>query len=197
MRRIVVSEFVTLDGVIQDPGGVGEIEEGGWNIPYIDEEFGKYKFDELSASDALLLGRVTYQGFAAAWPEASHTETEGEYADMMNNYPKYVVSTTLDKAEWNNSHMIRADVMEEISKLKHKPGKDILIFGSGKLVQTLIQQDLIDEYRLQVHPVLLGNGKRLFPDGNTLKLKLVETRSFPSGVIVLVYQPDRDDKKDA
>ncbi|HLO16435.1 MAG TPA: dihydrofolate reductase family protein [Anaerolineales bacterium] len=196
MRKIVVSEFVTLDGVMQDPGGVGEIEGGGWNIPYVDEEFGKYKFDELSASEALLLGRVTYQGFAAAWPEASHTETEGEYANMMNSYPKYVVSTTLKQVEWNNSHLIKTDVIEEVSKLKQQSGKDILIFGSGELIQTLMQHDLIDEYRLQVHPLVLGNGKRLFKDGNSTKLKLVETKPFPSGVILLVYQPDRHKKND-
>ena len=175
MRKIVVSEFVTLDGIVQDPGGVGEIEGGGWNIPYVNEEFAKYKFDELSASNALLLGRVTYQGFAAAWPDASHTETEGDYATMMNSYPKYVVSTTLDKAAWNNSHLIKANVVEEVSKLKQQPGKDILVFGSGELVQMLMQHGLIDEYHLQVHPVVLGSGKRLFAEGSTATLKLVET----------------------
>lgn len=189
MRKIIVSEFLTLDGVMQDPGGVGEIEGGGWNIPYVDEEFGKYKFDELSASDALLLGRVTYEGFAAAWPEASHTETEGEYATMMNSYPKYVVSTTLDKVVWNNSHLIKDNLVEEVSKLKQQPGKGILIFGSGELVQTLMQRGLIDEYHLQVHPVVLGNGKRLFKDGNNATLKLVETKPFSSGMVVLVYRP--------
>ncbi len=189
MRKIVVSEFVTLDGVIQDPGGVGEIERGGWNIPYVNDEFAKYKFDELSASDALLLGRVTYQGFAAAWPDASHTETEGDYATMMNSCPKYVVSTTLDKAAWNNSHLIKANVVEEVSKLKQQPGKDILVFGSGELVQMLMQHGLVDEYHLQVHPVVLGSGKRLFGEGSTMPLKLVETKPFSSGVVALTYQP--------
>lgn len=189
MRKIVVSEFVTLDGVIQDPGGVGEIERGGWNIPYVNDEFAKYKFDELSASDALLLGRVTYQGFAAAWPDASHTETGGDYATMMNSYPKYVVSTTLDQAAWNNSHLIKANVVEEVSKLKQQPGKDILVFGSGELVQMLMQHGLIDEYHLQIHPVVLGSGKRLFRDGSTTNLRLVETQTFSSGVVALTYQP--------
>jgi dihydrofolate reductase len=189
MRKIVVSEFVTLDGVIQDPGGVGEIEGGGWNIPYVNDEFAKYKFDELSASDALLLGRVTYQGFAAAWPDASHTETEGGYATMMNSYPKYVVSTTLDKAAWNNSHLIKANVVEEVSKLKQQPGKDILVFGSGELAQMLMHHGLIDEYHLQVHPVVLGGGKRLFGEGSTTTLELVETQTFSSGIVALTYQP--------
>ncbi len=189
MRKIVVSEFVTLDGVMQDPGGVGEIEGGGWNIPYVNEEFAKYKFDELASSDALLLGRVTYEGFAAAWPDPSHVETEGEYAIMMNRYPKYVVSTTLDKAAWNNSHPIKANVPVEISRLKQQPGKDILVFGSGELVQTLIQHGLVDEYHLQIHPVVLGSGKRLFRDSNNIVLKLVDTVPFSSGAIALTYQP--------
>jgi dihydrofolate reductase len=141
MRKVVVSEFLTLDGVMQDPGGVGEIEGGGWNMPYMDDEFGQFKFDELAASDALLLGRVTYQGFAAAWPEASHTETEGEFAVMMNSYPKYVVSTTLRKVDWNNSHLIKKNFAEEITKLKRQAGKDILVSGSGQLVQTLCNLD--------------------------------------------------------
>jgi dihydrofolate reductase len=191
MRKVVVSEFVTLDGVMQDPGGVGEIEQGGWNIPYMNNEFGAYKDDELSASDALLLGRVTYEGFAAAWPDPSHIDTEGEYATMMNSYPKYVVSTTLRKVDWNNSHLIKANVIEEVSRLKQQPGKDILIFGSGVLVQTLMRHNLIDEYHLQVHPIVLGNGKRLFQDGIKVTLKLVDTKPFSSGVIALTYQPSQ------
>jgi dihydrofolate reductase len=185
----VVSEFVTLDGVMQDPGGEGEIEHGGWNIPYVNDEFAKYKVDELAASDALLLGRVTYQGFAKAWPDPSHADTEDAYTTMMNHYPKYVVSTTLDKATWNNSHLIKSNVVEEISRLKQQPGKDILVFGSGELVQTLMQHSLIDEYHLQVHPVVLGQGKRLFRDGNNVVLKLVDTVPFSSGAIALTYQP--------
>jgi dihydrofolate reductase len=189
MRKVVVSEFLTLDGVMQDPGGVGEIESGGWNIPYMNEEFGQYKFNELAASDALLLGRVTYEGFAAAWPEESHVETEGEFAVMMNSYPKYVVSTTLDKAQWNNSHLIKTNVKEEISKLKQQPGKDILIFGSGNLVQSLMDYGLIDEYHLQIHPVILGHGKRLFQEGNNVKLSLVDSKVTGPGIVILTYQP--------
>jgi dihydrofolate reductase len=193
MRKLVVSEFLTLDGVMQDPGGVGEIKGGGWNIPYMNEEFGQYKFDELAASDALLLGRVTYEGFAAAWPEESHVETEGEFAVMMNSYPKYVVSTTLDKVEWNNSHLIKANVMEEISNLKQQPGKNILISGSGKLVQSLMEHGLIDEYHLQIHPIVLGHGNQLFQDGSHVKLKLIDSKTTSNGVILLTYQPDREE----
>lgn len=186
MRRLVVSEFVTLDGVMQDPGGVGEIERGGWSMPYWHEEIGKVKFDELFASDALLLGRVTYEGFAAAWPGQSD---EAGFADRMNGIAKYVVSTTLKDPQWNNSRVIQGNVVEEIAELKRQPGHDILVGGSGQLVQTLMRNNLVDEYRLLVYPVMLGEGKRLFKDGSYVKLKLVEARSVPSGVALLRYEP--------
>lgn len=179
MRKVIASEFVSLDGVMEDPS---------WTFQFRSEESGKFKFDELSASDALLLGRVTYEGFAAAWPHM--TEQYGEYADMMNGYPKFVVSTTLEEPlEWNNSTLIKGNVAEEVSRLKQQPGKDILIFGSGDLVNTLMQHDLIDEYRLMVFPVVVGSGKRLFGDGTVKTLELVETKTFGSGVVVLTYQP--------
>jgi dihydrofolate reductase len=179
MRRVIASEFVSLDGVMEDPS---------WTFQFTSEEQGKFKFDELSVSDTLLLGRVTYEGFAAAWPHM--TEQYGEYADMMNGYPKYVVSTSLEEAEWNNSTLIKENVAEEVSRLKQQPGGDILIFGSGDLVNTLMQHDLIDEYRLMVFPVVVGSGKRLFKDGiETKVLRLVETKTFGSGVVVLSYQP--------
>ncbi len=179
MRRVIASEFVSLDGVMEDPS---------WTFQFTSEEQGKFKFDELSVSDALLLGRLTYEGFAAAWPHM--TEQYGEYADMMNGYPKYVVSTSLEEAEWNNSTLIKENVAEEVSRLKQQPGKDILIFGSGDLVNTLMQHDLIDEYRLMVFPVVVGSGKRLFKDGiETKVLRLVDTKTFGSGVVVLSYQP--------
>src|SRR5512146_557480 len=141
MRRLVVSEFVTLDGVMQDPGGVGEIERGGWSMPYWHEEIGKVKFDQLFASDALLLGRVTYEGFASAWPD--QTDEQG-FADRINSLPKYVVSTTLQEATWNNSTLILGNVPEEVTRLKQQPGQDILIYGSADLTRTLMQHDLID-----------------------------------------------------
>jgi len=180
MRRVIASEFVSLDGVMEDPS---------WTFQFTSEEQGKFKFDELSASDALLLGRVTYEGFAAAWPHM--TEQAGEYAEMMNGYPKFVVSTTLEEPlEWNNSSLIKENVAEEVSRLKQQPGKDILIFGSADLVNTLMRHDLIDEYRLMVFPVVVGSGKRLFGDGiDTKVLRLVETKTFGSGVVVLSYQP--------
>ena len=188
MRKVVASEFVSLDGVMEDPG---------WTFQFASEEQEKFKFAELAASDTLLLGRVTYESFAAAWPNmaeqyAGPRRAElGEYADMMNGYPKYVVSETLEEPlEWNNSRLIEGNVAEEVSRLKQQPGKDILIFGSGDLVNTLMQLDLIDEYRLMVFPVVVGSGKYLFRDGNDTKaLRFVETKAFVSGVVVLSYQP--------
>ena len=176
MRKIIASEYVSLDGVMEEPA---------WTAPYWNDEIAMFKFDELFASDALLLGRVTYQGFAKAWP--SMTDEQG-FADRMNSLPKYVASTTLDKAEWNAS-LIKTNIAEEITKLKQQPGQDLLIYGSGALVQTLIQHNLIDEYRLLVYPIVLGSGKRLFKDGITTTLKLVETTPFSSGVVALTYQP--------
>jgi dihydrofolate reductase len=186
MRKVVVTEFITLDGVIEDPGGAEAFKYAGWSMPYWDEGIGKIKFDELFAADALLLGRVTYEGFAAAWPSQSD---EAGFADRMNGIHKHVVSTTLQKADWNNSTIIKGNVPEEVAKLKQQPGQDILVFGSAALIQTLIQHNLVDQYTLLVYPVVLGTGKRLFQNDSNTKLKLVETQSFPSGVVLLVYQP--------
>lgn len=186
MRKVIVSEFVTLDGVIEDPGGSEKTPHGGWSFQFWSDEAGKYKFDEIFASDALLLGRVTYQGFAAAWPAVTD---ESGFADRMNGLPKYVVSTTLNEAAWNNSTLIKANIAEEVSRLKQQPGKDILVSGSGRLVRTLMQHGLVDEYRLMVHPIVLGGGKRLFDGVTDLSLlKLIETKTFSSGVVLLVYQ---------
>jgi dihydrofolate reductase len=179
MRKIVVAEFLSLDGVMEEPA---------WTFPYWNDEIAKFKYDELFASDAHLLGRVTYQGFAAAWP--SRTDEAG-FADRMNGLPKYVVSTTLEKAEWNNSTIIKENVADEISKLKQQSGQDILVAGSATLVNTLMEHNLIDEYHLLVYPVVLGSGKRLFKDGSKTNLKLVETKSFSSGVVALIYHPDK------
>ena len=178
MRNIIVTEFITLDGVTEAPEK--------WSFPFWNDEISKFKHDELFASDALLLGRVTYQGFAAAWP--SRTDKQG-YADRINSLPKYVVSTTLEKPEWNNSTLIKANVAEEIAKLKQQPGQDIVIHGSNTLVRALMPHNLIDEYRLLVYPIVLGSGKRLFQDGSNATLKLVETKPFSSGVVALTYQP--------
>jgi dihydrofolate reductase len=179
MRKIVATEYVTLDGVMHEPGQ--------WSGQFFNDEAVKFKYDELFASDALLLGRVTYEGFAKAWPTMTGT---GDFGERMNGIPKYVVSTTLTNPEWNNSHVISANVVEEISKLKQDPGQDILLAGSGVLLHTLMENDLVDEYRLMLHPIVLGSGKRLFENENQTKtLKLVETKPFASGIVVLTYHP--------
>jgi dihydrofolate reductase len=178
VRKVVLAEFLSLDGVMEAPEK--------WSFQFWNDEVAKFKRDELFASDAHLLGRVTYQIFASAWP--SRTDEEG-FADRMNSLPKYVVSTTLKKAEWKNSHLIRENVVEEVSKLKQQPGQDILVAGSATLVQTLIRHDLIDEYHLLVFPVVLGSGKRLFKDEGKATLKLMETKTFSSGVVLLSYRP--------
>ncbi len=195
MRNVIASEFITLDGIMEDPGGAEGFEHGGWSRQFFSDEYAKYKYDELFASGALLLGRVTYQGFAKAWPSRTDKDlpdTFKGFADRMNSIPKYVVSTTLLKAEWNNSKLIRGTVAEEVSRLKQQPGQDILLAGSGTLLRTLMQHDLIDEYRLMVHPVVLGSGKRLFQDANVKRvLRLAGIKTFSSGIIVLTYQSDR------
>ncbi len=186
MGRIVVTEFVSLDGVMEDPGGAEDFQHGGWSFEFSrGEEGDKFKLDEAFESDALLLGRVTYQGFAAAWPSR-----EGEFADKFNTMPKYVVSSTLEEPEWNNTTVLQGDVVEEVSKLKQAVDGDIVVHGSARLVQTLVEHDLVDELRLMVFPVVLGSGKRLFGDTSDKKrLKLVESKTVGDGVTVLTFQP--------
>jgi dihydrofolate reductase len=191
MRKIVVTEYMTLDGVMQDPGGAGEFAGGGWSQAYWSDEIAKVKFDELFASDAMLLGRVTYDGFAAAWPSVTD---EAGFADRMNGLPKYVVSTTLTDPSWNNSHVIRENIIAEITALKQREGQDILVHGSGQLVQALIANHLVDRYHLLVYPVVVGAGKRLFKDGADAKLRLIEARSFATGVTLLRYEPTEPDQ---
>src|SRR5262245_58080181 len=188
MRKVVAAEYMTVDGVMTDPGGVGEIEQGGWSNPYFDDELAAYQTDQLFASDALLLGRVTFEGFAAAWP--SMEETEGEFAVRMNALPKFVASTTLrEPLAWNGT-LLTGDVADEVAKLKERPGQDLLIYGSGELVNTLHTHGLIDEYRLMVFPVTLGTGKHLFRDGaEKRELKLSEASMTGSGVALLTYGP--------
>src|SRR5436309_15961052 len=175
MRKIIVSEYVTLDGVMEDPGGAEGFKHGGWSFGFGGADQQQYKFEELFKADALLLGRRTYEGFAAAWPNMPGT---GAYGERMNSLPKYVASTTLSEMTWNAS-LIKGDLAEEVSRLKQEPGQDMLVFGSCELVYTLTQLDLIDEYRLMVFPLVLGSGKRIFRDGSEKKtLKLVETKTF-------------------
>jgi dihydrofolate reductase len=176
MRKVVVTEYVTLDGVMENPS---------WTGPYWNDEIARFKFDELFESDALLLGRVTYEGFAKAWP--SMTDEQG-FADRMNSLPKFVASRMLEATEWNAS-LIKADVAEAVATLKQQPGQNLLVYGSGDLVQTLMQHGLVDEYRLLVYPVVRGSGKRLFKDGNTATLRLMDTKMFSSGVVALTYEP--------
>jgi dihydrofolate reductase len=186
MGKIVVTEFISMDGVIEDPGGSEDYEHSGWSFQ-IDrgEEGNQFKLDETMATDALLLGRVTFEGFADAWPSR-----DGEFADKFNSMPKFVVSTTLDKPEWNNSTVISGDVAREVGKLKEQFANDVAVHGSAQLVNTLKEHDLVDEYRLMVFPVVLGKGKRLFSDGGGLTpLKLSEAKQVGAdGVIILTYQ---------
>jgi dihydrofolate reductase len=190
MSKVVVSEFVSLDGVMEDPGGAEGFEHGGWTFQFDrGPEGNKFKLDELFAADALLLGRVTYQGFAKAWP--SITDDEG-FADKMNSMRKYVVSTTLSDAEatWNNTTVIRGDAVAEIARLKAQPGGDLLVAGSRQLAQTLVERGLVDEYRLMVFPIVLGSGKRLFQDvGTVARLALRDATTAGSGIVLLTYQP--------
>ncbi len=187
MGRIVVSEFVTLDGIMEDPGGAEGFSRGGWAFQFERGPAGdKFKLDEVMAAGSLLLGRRTYQGFAEAWPSRT-----GEFADKMNGMPKVVVSTTLKQPAWNNTRVISTNIPAELSKLRSTSAGDILVAGSGQLVHTLAENHLVDEYRLMVYPVLLGQGKRLFPDGGErTALKLVESQPVGSGIIILIYHPE-------
>jgi dihydrofolate reductase len=186
VSSLIATEFVSLDGVMEDPGGSENFEHGGWSFKLErGEEGDQFKLNETLQSDALLLGRVTYQGFAEAWPSRT-----GEFADKFNSMPKFVVSTTLEDPEWNNTTVIKGHVAEEVAKLKQRPGGDIVIHGSAQLVQALLEDDLIDEYRLMVFPIVLGRGKRLFRDtGKATTLKLVDSKTVGAGVLILTYQP--------
>jgi len=190
--RIVVTEFVSLDGVMEDPGGAENFKHGGWSFEISrGEEGDKFKLDEAFSSEALLLGRVTYEGFAEAWPAR-----EGEFADKFNSMPKYVVSSTLDEPEWNSSTVLKGDVSEEVAKLKQEQDGDIVVHGSARLVQTLVEHDLVDEFRLMVYPVVLGSGKRLFGETSDKKpLRLVDSKVVGDGVAILIYEPVGEDSK--
>jgi dihydrofolate reductase len=185
MGKIVVTEFVSLDGVVEDPGGSEDFEYGGWSFDFDrGAEGDEFKLDETRASAALLLGRVTYEGFAAAWPSR-----EGEFADLFNSLPKYVVSSTLTQPEWTNSTVLEpGGLVEGVSKLKNEADGDVVVHGSVRLAQTLIAHDLVDEVRLMVFPVVLGTGKRLFADtGQKRTLRLVDSKVVGDGVVILTY----------
>jgi dihydrofolate reductase len=194
MRKMVVSEFVSLDGVMQAPGGAEEDTEGGfthggWTGPYWHDDLGAHFFQAMRECDALLLGRKTWQGHGAAFEPMPDGDPFG---DVMNSIPKYVVSTTLtDVSAWRNSTLIKDHVVEQVRALKAQPGKNILTDGSSVLVHTLAQNDLVDEYSLLVYPLVLGGGKKVFPDGLWAGLRLVETRTFPTGVVLMRYAVER------
>lgn len=194
MRKLVVTEFLSLDGVMQAPGAPEEDTEGGfryggWAMPYGDEVMGQAAAEGMAATDTHLFGRKTYEIMASHWP---HAPADDPFAQHLNNVEKYVVSTTLQKAEWQNSTIIDGDVAEQVAKLKEQPGKDIAVLGSGKLVQTLIENDLVDEYSLTVYPIVLGSGKKLFPDSDQArKLKLVDSKPTTTGGLMLTYRPER------
>jgi dihydrofolate reductase len=185
MGKLAVTEFVSIDGIFEDPGGAEEYEYGGWTFEYNRGDDGdKFKLDELIEADAHLFGRVTYEGFAAAWPSR-----QGEFADRLNNDPKYVVSTTLKNPTWQNSTVIAKNVPEEIARVKAETNGVILVAGSGKLFETLLAHDLVDELRLMVFPTILGRGRRLFPDGiERLRLALAYTKRVGNdGVLIQTY----------
>ncbi len=193
MRKIFVSEFLTLDGVMQAPGGPDEdrrdgFEHGGWQMPYFDDVLGSAITEAMNATGGFLLGRRTYEIFAGYWPSAP---ADDELAAQLNDLPKFVVSTTLQEPlEWNNSTLIRGDVADGIAELKQQPGKDLQVIGSGDLVQTLMQHDLVDQYRLMVYPIVLRSGRRLFRDGSaTTALRLVDSATTGTGVLILTYEP--------
>jgi dihydrofolate reductase len=184
--RIVITEFVSLDGVMEDPGGAEGFKHGGWTFEINRGDDGdKFKLDETLSSEALLLGRVTYEGFAAAWPSR-----EGEFAEKFNAMPKYVVSSHLEEPEWSNSIVLKGDLAEEVAKLRQEHEGDIVVHGSAQLVQALIEHGLADELRLMVFPVVLGSGKRLFGETRDKKpLRLVDSKVVGDGVAILVYEP--------
>ena len=185
MRELIVTEFITLDGVIEAPGGEPTHPHTGWTIDFFTDEQFQYKLEEVLEAEALLLGRVTYEGFAEAWPLR-----EGPFADKLNAMPKYVASTTLTALGWNNSTLLDGDVPAAVTELKQGEGGPIIVAGSATLAHTLIEHDLVDEFRLMVFPVVLGSGKRLFPDSPDKRtLRLVESTQFPSGVVVQHYRP--------
>jgi dihydrofolate reductase len=191
MRKLFVSQFMTLDGVVQSPGHpnedrTGGFDRGGWQTPYFDQDVGAALFEGFAASDTLLLGRKTYDIFASFWP---HQPAEDPVAATMNTYKKYVVSSTLSEPlTWQNSTLVAGDVAERVAELKREPGKGIQVLGSGALVQTLVQHDLVDEYHLLIHPVVVGKGKRLFERGASATLKLISSRVTSAGVVVASYE---------
>jgi dihydrofolate reductase len=190
MGKLVVTEFITLDGIIDDPGGSEGTPHGGWSFRFPAPDGEQFKFEELLAADVQLLGRVTYEGFATAWPAME--EVAGEFGKRMNSMPKVVVSTALTDPAWNNTTVISGDVPAEVAKLKERYEGDVLVQGSATLIGTLAEHDLVDEYHLMVHPVVLGSGKRLFKESAAgTELTLTDCRKVGPDVLLLIYRPAR------
>lgn len=188
MGKIIVSEFLTVDGVFEDPGGAKKLPHGGWSIENFNEEYGKFKSDELFSVDTLLVGHTTFEELADAWPNRDNADP---FTNRMNTLPKYVVgNTSTDASRWSNSTVISDDIFTKIRSLKNEDG-DILVIGSGQLVRSLLEQNLVDELRLMIHPIILGEGTRLFDAAHYQKLSLITTKIFATGTIVAIYQPER------
>jgi dihydrofolate reductase len=195
MRKVIVNEFLSLDGVMQGPGDADEdrsggFEHGGWQMPYFDDDFAKVAFEGMAETDGYLFGRRTYEIMAAYWPTQPD---DTPFAASLNGLPKYVASTTLSEPlEWRNSTLLKGDVAKAVAELKEQPGKNLVVLGSGELVQTLMESDLVDEYGLSFHPIVLGSGKRLFREGSPKRpLRLVRSMTTSTGVFVATYEPDR------
>jgi dihydrofolate reductase len=195
MRKVIVNEFLSLDGVMQAPGDPDEdrsggFEHGGWQMPYFDDDFAKVAFEGMAETDGYLFGRRTYEIMAAYWPTQSD---DVPFAASLNGLPKYVASTTLSEPlEWRNSTLLQGDVAKAVAELKEQPGKNLVVLGSGELVQTLMENDLVDEYGLMINPIVLGSGKRLFRDGSPKRpLRLVRSMTTSTGVLVATYESER------
>jgi dihydrofolate reductase len=187
-RRLIVTEYISLDGVMEDPVGMENSGLGNWTDPFErGPEGDKFKHEELFASEALLLGRVTYDAFAAVWPSV---KDDTGFAERINSMPKFVVSNTLQRAEWNNTTVQSGDAVEQVRELKEQQGGDILVYGSASVVHALMPMGLIDEYRLMVYPTVLGRGKRLFPEGVSSMLRLAACQQLGSGIVLLRYESD-------
>jgi dihydrofolate reductase len=197
--RVIVTEFLSVDGVMQAPGGPDEdpsggFAHGGWQMPYVDDDFAKIAIDRMQETEGYLFGRRTYEIMAAYWPsQPADDPLLGAFAASLNGRPKYVASTTLSEPlEWENATLLQGDVAKAVAELRERPGKNLVVLGSGELVQTLMENDLVDEFGLMINPIVIGSGKRLFRDGSQKRpLRLVRSTTSSTGVLIATYEPDR------